>query len=323
MGYLVEKGTQSTIRNLQGAGSIDTSSGRVRCGNDTTAWPGAQPWQACPQRLVNAADRVPQGGHYLGVGQLVQDEVVAQGQDLARQVAGQLRDERQAQPALAAALGDAGDLLEQRVHTLNPVGAEEFVRLFHNQQHARRGRRRLAGGLGFFIRSVRLVLAGSWMPRIRSAMAKLANSGPPRVGEVDHRHSSRLDERAVGQWLCRVFLTRWRSNTFSRRSRPSRLFTLPQEVTLPSISSRLMCWANAFRPASVRNWGLNGSNVVLLTTARHWPKPRRAARIASAADGRAQTRPPAANFSWRSISSLDLPFSGQMPKSRMTALATW
>ena len=108
-------------------------------GKETIAWPGAS-----PGRLRQSASSMPltvrcRAADDLRVGDLVQDVGVDQAKDLARQVLRELGDEDQAEPALAAALGDPRHLLEQDRHLLDALGGEELVRLLDDEQDAATG----------------------------------------------------------------------------------------------------------------------------------------------------------------------------------------
>ena len=67
----------------------------------------------------------PQRSRNLGVRDLVQDVGIDEPGDLSQQVLRKLRDEDRPEPALAATLGDAGDLLEKCVHLLDALGAQK------------------------------------------------------------------------------------------------------------------------------------------------------------------------------------------------------
>src|SRR5262249_34699105 len=95
----------------RGVNSDQERLGQVGGGDDGLARRQAR--QARPQAIVDAGDGLLQSGDDARIGQPMENERVDERQDLARQVVRQLRDECQSEPAFAAALGQASDLLEQ------------------------------------------------------------------------------------------------------------------------------------------------------------------------------------------------------------------
>ena len=94
--------------------------------------------EAPPLALVDPRDDVAQTTDDRLIGDLVQDVVVDQTEDLSGQVLRQLGDEGQRQPALPATFGDPGHLLEEYGHLGDAVGREELVGLFDDDKRLAR-----------------------------------------------------------------------------------------------------------------------------------------------------------------------------------------
>ena len=112
-------------------------------------------------------------------------------------MARQLGNEHQAQPTLATALGDPGDLLEEERHLRDSLVGQEFVGLLDDHEDRRRRRAAL------LMPAIRLILS------VLDAAEhvgdhQVVDRGGIRIGEVENADTTPFEQRVVVQPLGRV-----------------------------------------------------------------------------------------------------------------------